>query len=285
MSLKEYLYDVTSRNRQTSSQILDEAARFLVEYGRAEIDTVENKEECIKAFYNMIPPSEAIKKKNSDAKKIKDEITGYREELERTNDKNERQRIRANIAEAQKRYARCKNEIRILSDFNEIGMTQEQQPERDWKQIVSLRGLRSIQYGTSSEGRRYPILLFRIYYIHSDKTIYDFGDVEVNFNPDFGLNSDRIAQRTRRTHYKDWGHQYPNYSYSHWEFCFGFSHDIIHKLVNERRYSDALANMVDCFNYVGPEHRENIPNCFPALEVDENVVKELDKYLKERGII
>ncbi len=284
MALKEYLGSIINPNDKNSRKTLEVAAQFLAEYGREVIDTPEKREEYFRVYYDMIPLEESLQNAREGANEARRQSVELRPRLNKASCE-ERNQLRQQISQAHRDYAHFNNEIRRITTFiRNKNIEQDNDLQQDWRNLVLLRGLRSIRYEVSDAEKLYPILLFRVYYPYEGK-IYDLGDVEVRFNPDFDIGSADIAQRVRKTTPRSWGSRYPYYTYGDDSFCFGSLNAEIHDLIGERRFVEALIRMDHCFHSIREEHFKDIPNCFKEAEANDEAIGALNAYLTERGLI
>lgn len=289
-SLSEHLELIADQSGKPLDEILEKAAIFLATYGCEDIDTSDGRRRYYQVYYGMASPEDRIKQARELADKANRKIRSLKQSRASAKGE-ERDKIKGEIRQAQKDWAYYTNETLRLDAVLRYGYVRDEDLDQDWGSIVELRGLRAIRYEAGKSGE-YPVFLFRIYYVY-DGNIYDFGDIEVNFNPAYNSSDTRIAMRTRITAFPEWGQNYPNYSYSgeggrkdRYPFCFGSERETIQEYRDLLRFTDVLLYMVFCFHSVRDEHLAKIPKCFPELEVDDaTVISALDNHLKEEGII
>lgn len=284
LTLRQYLDSL--KHLGNFDKVVEASAIFLAQFDRGEIDDV--RDEYIETYGEMM-----IKDSLSDRlDDIEDEISDAEERIKElkgiiaaaTND-DRRNKAKAERAELIRKRATLKNTYEVLAELEETGKISQDDAFNDWKVISGLRGLREISFDTSSDGIKYPILSFRVYYPY-DGMVYDFGDWDIVFNPDLDYGSVHITNRRRSAVKQGWGHIYPNYEYEDGAFCLGVYSSDVEGLRASYRFSEAFSMIVDCFHSVNDESEMcNIPECFFEAEADARAINLLDDYLRREGLI
>ena len=283
-NLNQYLQAIVDKcTNGDVDKMLDEAARFLAEYGRGELDSEHGKSKYFQVYYDMIPLDKSLEKANEEVRKALEEIKSLRQEINNLRG-DERKKVQMELSQAYANHARARNEVLILEQIIRDGTAENDKLDEDWSTLINLRGLRSISYRVDSSGREYPVFLFRVNYVY-EHILYDLGDIEARFDPDLRSDDHRIAVRVRKASYLSWGDSEPNYTYGGGTFCFGDRGEEIHELRNSRHFVEALVCMDTCFHDIRDDQKVDIPKCFRELEVNYGQIDALDAFLKERGMI
>ena len=269
MTLRQYLDSL--KHLGNFDKVVEASAIFLAQFDRGEIDDV--RDEYIETYGEMIT-KDSLSDRLDD---IEDEISDAEERIKElkgiiaaATDDDRRNKAKAERAELIRKRATLKNTYEVLAELEETGKISQDDAFNDWKVISGLRGLRNITFDTSSDGIKYPILSFRVYYPYNGM-VYDFGDWDIVFNPDLDYGSVHITNRRRSAVRPGWGHTYPN---------------DVEKLRAEYRFSEAFSLIVDCFHSVNDESEKScIPECFFEAEADARAINLLDDYLRREGLI